>query len=138
MPTFLASVLWVLSCCGRVVRLLRRVWLTTWLSAEPECRARGALPGVLNYTAQVKLWYQRLQNCRVLGSSTEMASMAHETNTCPLTEEMTVTCQPEVAPEVVELQPVSFFTERVHVCSRMSVLQPPPPPPPPRARAPIN
>ena len=63
---------------------------------------------LFNYTAQVKLWYQRLQNCRVLGSSTEMAKMAHEANTCPPTEEMTVTYQPEVAPEVVELQAVSF------------------------------
>ena len=64
---------------------------------------------LFNYTAQVKLWYQRVKNCHVLGSTTETANIAYETNTDPPTEEITVIYQPEVAPDVAELQPVSFF-----------------------------
>ena len=80
---------------------------------------------LFNYTPQVKLWYQRLKKCYVPGSTTEIANIAHETNTNPPTEEMTVAYQPEVAPEAVELQPVSFFTAVPHVnmCESSCLLQ---------------
>ena len=79
---------------------------------------------LFNYTAQVKLWYQRVKNCHVPGSTTEMANMAHETNTNRPKEEMAVTYQPDVTPEVVELQSVPFFTDvlHVHMCESSCVL----------------